>query len=214
MIRLILADDHLLVRNGIKLLLTEDPELDVVAEALNGQEVLDLLNGGLLADILLLDMNMPVMDGIALLPIVREKYPLLKVIFLSMLDNPEVVFNTIRKGASAYLFKNVNAMELLFAVKYVHDGGRYLCSEIQFKMLEQKSSDRDLPVNIHKADDFTEREMEILQLIAIGHTNAEIAEKLFLSKRTVEGHRQLLLNKTQSRNSAHLIKTATVMGLV
>lgn len=215
MIKIILADDHQLVRSGIRFLLTDDPGLAIVAEAENGQRVLELLEQGLSADVLVTDMTMPEMDGMALLEAIQDKYPGLKIIFLSMSDHPHVVSNAIRAGASAYLLKNASAMELVFAVKHVHDGGRYLCSDLQFKLLDQMvTSVQQKSAEKQASEIFTEREMEILKYIAQGRTNAEIADQLFLSKRTIEGHRQLLLNKTKSRNSANLIKIATALGLV
>lgn len=214
MIKIFLVEDHHVVRNGLKMLLNNEPDLEVVAEAENGLEILKLLDQGVKADILISDMSMPEMDGMQLLQQIWEKGHAVKVIFLSMLDAPKMVYSAIQAGASAYLFKNSEAIELIFAIKYVHSGGRYLSTDLQFNMLAQQAHGESISLENTLIEPMTERELEVLRLIAEGFTNSEMADKLFLSKRTVEGHRQLLLNKTQAKNSAHMVKIATEMRLL
>ncbi|WP_437920052.1 response regulator [Sphingobacterium sp. LRF_L2] len=217
MIKIILAEDHLVVRNGIKLLIDSQDHLSVVGEADNGNDVLSLLRDGCEADIVLSDISMAGMDGITLVEKLKEEYPAIKVVILSMMSSSQHVFQAFEKGAWGYLVKNVGYDELLFAVQHVGKGGRYLCEELAMMLVEklQAAPSTDTSVeDLISQMDISERELEVLQLIGEGHTNVEIADKLFLSKRTVEGHRQNLIDKTGVKNSAALIKLAVKTGLI
>lgn len=215
MLRVILAEDHNIVRNGIRMLLEADSGIHISGEATNGLEVLNLLDQGTKADVILADINMPVMDGIMLLRELNNRAATLPVLFLSMIDNEKYVAQAFSEGASGYLFKNVSADELMFALRHVSGGGRYICSELSLALLEKLLKDPYPSKNISDTPiDFSEREFEILHLIAEGMTNQEISEKLFISKRTVEGHRQSLLEKTGSRNTATLIRFAIMNRLI
>ena len=212
-IRVILAEDHNIVRNGIKMLLDSQPEISVVSEASNGQQVLDLINAGSEADIVLADINMPQLDGIALIEELKKVSPETKLVILTMLDNDKYVAEAFAAGASGYLLKNLGEDELFFGLKAVHEGGRYICMELALKMLDEVL--KTAANQIEKLDmEFTVRELEVLQLIAEGFTNREMGEKLFLSKRTVEGHRQALLEKTGTKNTAMLIRFAYSNGFI
>lgn len=217
MINIILADDHLVVRRGIKLLLDSQENIKVIAEADDGRKVLDILSKGTVPDIVITDIAMPEMDGLTLAGVLSKEYPSVKVIFLSMLDKSTDVSTAFDRGARAYLVKNVGYDELLFAIEYVRNGGRYICEELAFMLLdvvrEQPERAHNI-VEVAKKFDLSERELEVLQLISDGFTNLEIADRLFLSKRTVEGHRQSLIDKTKTKNSASLVKFAVSFGLV
>jgi len=213
MISIIIAEDHQIVRKGIRLLLSEDPELQIVAEASNGQEVLDALGIHPEVEIVLADLNMPVMDGHALLRELKSKYPPVKLIILSMVDDHNTIAGLIGEGASGYLFKNSDAMELAFAIKFVWGGSRYICADLGIGLLETLRKHNET-LSPQDRSEYTERELQVLQLIAEGMTNSEIAEKIFVSKRTVEGHRQSLLEKTGSRNTAVLIRNAALRRLI
>lgn len=215
MTQIILAEDHNIVRNGLKILLEADEEFRIVGEHANGQEVIDALNSGVKADIVLADINMPIMDGITLTTNLKEQFPYIHVVILSMLDNEKYVTQAFTEGAAAYLLKSVSSEELLFALKQVHSGGRYLCAEISLNLLEGLINSSILTENhIDQEIDFSSRELEVLHLIAQGLTNQEMSEKLFLSKRTIEGHRQSLIEKTGSRNTAALIRFSVLSGIV
>lgn len=213
MIKIILAEDHIIVRNGIKLLLEAQPGIQVVGEAANGEEVISLLKSGLLPDIILTDINMPEMDGISLIKEIKENWPNIKTIVLSMLDNEKYVSQAFLEGSYGYLMKNVNEDEMAFALKTVHSGTKYLCAE-----LSEKHIDRIIHNLVIQSEQLSQhielsmREIEVLHLIAEGFTNQEMADKLFLSKRTVEGHRQALIDKTSSKNTAALIRFAVSNG--
>lgn len=217
MIKIILADDHLLVRNGIKMLLDTDENIEVIAELDNGREVVDLLKGGVDCDMVISDISMPEMDGIELADRLRSDYPLVKILLLSMLNDQAHLLQAFEKGASGYLVKNIDYEELLFAVKHVHKGGRYLCDELSQLLITCLREQPQYGLGNTQALDrieISDRELEVLHLIGEGFTNQEIADQLFLSKRTVEGHRQNLIDKTGTKNSASLIKYAALRGLI
>ncbi|HUH17951.1 response regulator transcription factor [Albibacterium sp.] len=215
MLKIILAEDHNIVRNGIRALLESEGGIKVVGEATNGQKVLNIIAKEDHIDLVLADINMPVMDGIELIKNLKANYPKIRLVILSMLDNEKYVAQAFSEGACGYLLKSVSADELIFAIKHVSGGGRYLCSELSIKMLERlMHSPLSNQTVFEDAIDFSSREIEVLNLIAEGLTNHEMSEKLFLSKRTIEGHRQSLIEKTGSRNTAALIRYAVLNGLV
>lgn len=215
MIKVILAEDHEIVRDGIKMLLEKDAKLQIVGEADNGQEVLDIIEAGQEVDVVLADIHMPEMDGMALIKALKEVHPMVSIIILSMLDNEKYVAQAFAQGASGYLLKTVTADELVFSLKHVNAGGRYLCSELSIRLMDERFNPARHPDLLNKdAADFSLREIEILHLLSEGHTNQEIADKLFISKRTVEGHRQNMIDKLGVRNTAALIRYAVLKGLV
>lgn len=215
MIKIVLVEDHNIVRNGIKMLLESEPNIKIVGEATNGQEAIDLLKKDSDVDVFLSDINMPCLDGISMIHILKKSYPRLKVIILTMLDNEKYVVKAFNEGAAGYLLKNVSADELIFSLKHVKAGGSYLCSELSIILLKRLVNNLLISTPEAEGDvDLSSREIEILQLIAEGYTNGEISEKLFLSKRTIEGHRQSLIDKTGSRNTAALVRFAVLHGLV
>lgn len=215
MLQIILAEDHNIVRNGIRMLLETDKEIRIVGEAINGLEVLNMISNGVDANLVLADLNMPDLDGISLVRQLKLLKPGINIVILSMLDNDKYVAQAFTEGASGYLLKSISADELLFCLKHVNAGGKYLCSELSMRLLDKlinsslaTLSDDSPPV------DFSSREIEILHLIAEGLTNNEMSDKLFISKRTIEGHRQSLIEKTGSRNTAALIRFAVLNGIV
>ena len=214
MINIILAEDHNIVRNGIKLLLEADEQIRVLGEGNNGIEVMKLLASGEV-DMIIADINMPEMDGMQLLREVKAKYPKIKVVMLSMHDHEKYVMEAFKNGGDGYLLKNVGADELIFAVKFVNQGRRYLCSELTMSLMDTMLQSKQYLMSMPDNEiDFSLGELEILQLVAEGLTNLEMSEKLFLSKRTIEGHRQSLLDKTGSKNSAALIRYGVIKGLI
>jgi DNA-binding NarL/FixJ family response regulator len=215
MVRIILAEDHNIVRDGIKNLLEREANFEIVGEATNGEEVLRLIDGGLTPDIILADMNMPVMDGLVLAQKLMEASVKAKVIMLTMLDHEKYVIQAFKNGVTGYLLKNVSADELIFAINHIHGDGNYICSELALRFMNRLAQ-MPSPSDAEDTSDveFTKREMEILLLTAEGYTNQEIADKLFTSKRTVEGHRQSMINKTGTRNTIALIRYALKHGII
>lgn len=215
-IKIILAEDHLVVRNGIKLLLDSQDNFEVVGEVGSGKEVLDLISSGVETDILITDLSMQNVNGLQLIKEVTAKNLSIKIIVLTMLDCEQKVSQSFEAGARAYLVKNVAAEELIFCVNHVAKGGRFLCEELMFQLIDKLIEKNANPINkIDPAElDLSSRELEVLELLGEGLTNLEIAKKLFLSKRTVEGHRQSLIDKTKSKNTPALIKFAILNGLI
>lgn len=217
MVKILLVEDHMVVRNGIKLLLESQEDFKVIGEASDGEEALLQLANNLNPDIILTDISMDNMDGMEMLKIVGQQYTSIKVVVLSMLNQIHYVIEGFEHGLSGYLLKNVDYNELLFGLRHVANGGKYMSVEISMSLLEKVSSGelfgekrRFVTAKIEVSD----REMEVLALIADGFTNIEIADKIFLSKRTVEGHRQSLIEKAQVKNTAELVKFAFHSGLL
>jgi len=219
MIKILLVEDHMVVRNGIKLLLESQDSFEVVGEASNGKEALDYLqsNPDSVPDIILTDISMEEMDGIELLRVLYKQYGNIKVVILSMLNQINYVIEGFEYGLMGYLVKNIGYNELLFALNHIAAGGRYMSEEISMLLLEHIRSGQRYaqhPIGLRTDFEISERELEVLGLIAEGYTNIEIADKIFLSKRTVEGHRQNLIDKAGVKNTAHLVKFAFENGIL
>jgi len=217
MIKILLVEDHMVVRNGIKLLLESQDGFEVVGEASNGKEALQFLNSNLVPDIVLTDISMEEMDGIELLHELNKQYPSIKVVILSMLNQINYVIEAFESGLAGYLVKNVGYSELLFGLNHIANGGRYMSEEIAMILLDQVRSGQSyaqVSGELQTDFDISDRELEVLKLIAEGYTNIEIADKIFLSKRTVEGHRQNLIDKAGVKNTAHLVKFAFERGIL
>ncbi len=217
MIKILLVEDHMVVRNGIKLLLESQEGFEVVGEASNGKEALDFLSVNPVPDIVLTDISMDEMDGMELLQVLNKQYSSIKVVILSMLNQINYVIEAFESGLAGYLVKNVGYHELLFGLNHIANGGRYMSEEIAMILLDQVRSGQSyaqIPGELQTDFDISERELEVLKLIAEGYTNVEIADKIFLSKRTVEGHRQNLIDKAGVKNTAHLVKFAFERGIL
>ncbi|UOQ54613.1 response regulator [Hymenobacter cellulosivorans] len=215
MTRLFLVDDHQIIRDGLRSLLAAEPTLEVVGEAGNGEELLSQLPSTP-TDVVLLDVNMPTLDGFATAARLRDEYPGIRVLALSMLNDESHVGRMLESGAHGYVLKSAGKQEIFQAIEAVMEGRRYLGSEIGMSMLTKvlQAPAATPDAAAAKAGGLSRREMEVLQLIAEGMTNAEIADKLFTSKRTVETHRQNIIEKTQAKNTAALIRYAARNGLL
>ncbi|MBC6613190.1 response regulator transcription factor [Hymenobacter sp. BT507] len=215
MIRVFLVDDHPIVRDGLRTVLTAEPLLEVVGEASNGQELLAQLPGTP-ADVVLLDLNMPVLDGLATTHELQKQHPDLRILMLSMMTHERTIGELLEAGAHGYLLKNADKAEIVTAIHAVAAGKRFLCSDIGLALLEKllTSETESSAPSPENAIHLTHREREILQLVANGLTNQQIADQLFTSRRTVETHRQSLLEKTGVKNTPALIKYAMEQGLL
>lgn len=210
MIKIILAEDHTVVRNGIRSLLEKVADYTIIGEAVNGEQVLELLENGAEPDVLLCDLNLKGMGGLELTEKLVQAGHKFRVIILTMLDKESFVVKAFNAGATGYLLKSITPDEMIFAIHYVYIYGRYVCSELALRFLDRLIA---LPVITDTAFDitdvrFSDRDLEVLELIASGYTNEQIAEKLFTSKRTAEGYRKVLLEKTNTANTAALVRFA------
>lgn len=208
-LQLVLADDHSIVRDGIRALLTQEEGIHVKGEARNGNEVLELLSV-VKVDLVLMDIDMPEMNGLEATRIIQKTYPSVKVIVLSMHDEKAMIQAMIAAGVDGYLLKNTPKAELVKAIYEVAQGNSYFPVEVKSRLLEKDSE----AFRKGKLVDLTDREIEILTCIAEGLSNKEIGEKLFISHRTVDTHRTNLMQKLDVHNVAGLVRLAIQCGLV
>ena len=213
MTRLLLIEDHGIVRDALRQLLQKDSGEYIVDVAASGTEALNMLCEGLRPDVLLIDLHLGDMSGIELTEQAKAIYPDTKVVLLTDEADESFVSAAFRSGASGYILKEADSEELLFGLRKVVQGRRFICTGITERLCTRLSRDSRAvkrPISIG----LSSREAEILELIADGYTNLQIAGMLFTSRRTVEGHRLSLLNKTGTRNSPELIKFAMLNGLL
>lgn len=209
MIKVAIIDDHNLVLEGIESMLSNHDEIEVVKTINLGEKLLDYLESKL-PDVILLDINLPDISGLDLCKTISKDYPEVAIIGLSNYNESGFIKNMMKNGARGYLQKNTTKEELIEAITTVKAGNLYLPQVLQEKLLNEsfgQTSNSFIPV-------LTRREQEILELISDEMTNAEIAEKLFISIKTVEAHRNNLLQKFEVRNTAGLIKHAMTKGLI
>jgi DNA-binding NarL/FixJ family response regulator len=208
-IRIIIADDHQLFRNGLKILLNAFPDFEVAGEASNGEEFLKILRNTS-AEIALMDINMPEMDGVEATRKGLKLNPDIKIIALSMYGEEEYYYKMVDAGAKGFLLKDSDISEVKEAILTVSKGGSYFSQELLYHVI-QKIKHRE---SESKSANLSKREKEILLKICEGLSNQEIAETLFISKRTVDKHRANLLGKTNSKNTASLILFAIKNKLI
>lgn len=205
-VKVLLADDHKIVRDGIKLMLETQIGIDVIAEANNGREALQKLNNSVI-DIVVMDINMPEMDGITATKEIKSIYPDVKVLALTMSNDDLHIRQMIQAGASGYIMKSAGRAELKDAINSVMNGKHYFSDEATHSIMMDLVKGKGKPSS-PDAVHITDRELEILELIIQEFTNQEIAEQLFISSRTVDAHRRNLLQKTGARNTAGLVRYA------
>ena len=209
-IRIVLADDHVLVRDGIKSLLEDEQDIEVIDEASDGQQTLSILERNL-PDLLIVDIRMPGMNGIEVVRKVREKKWNLKTLILSMHDSEEYVVQSIQAGADGYLLKGSSKDEFLKALHKVAGGGKYFSGDVSAILLNNFTNGHPLQsVSKPKEDPFnlTNREKQVLKLILKGKSSKEIGEDLSISKRTAEVHRFNLMKKLDVKNLIELTNKA------
>ena len=211
MIRIIVADDHQMFIDGIKALLKNEKEIHVVGEALNGEDVLLLLEK-VMADIVLLDINMPKKDGIETTREIINKFPGVKIIILTMHNKNEFITGLVNEGASGYILKNTGKRELIEAIQTVYKGDSFFSKEVTetvMSNLHKKPAEQKI-----ESAHLTEREKDVLRLIAQEFSTKQIADKLFISANTVETHRKNLMSKLNAKNIAGLVKFAIQTGII
>jgi DNA-binding NarL/FixJ family response regulator len=201
-LRVALVDDHTVVREGFKALLNASGKFEVVSEARNAEMALELVDKHPI-DVLISDISMPTMSGIDLCYKLKTEKPELPVIMLSMHNNKEYLINAYRAGASGYLVKDCDKDELYFALKKVAKGGRYFGDSITHSMMDKLIETNNEPQK--RFNNLTKRELEILNLLLEGYNTKQIAEKLFISFRTVDKHRSNMMEKIEVHNVVDLI---------
>jgi DNA-binding NarL/FixJ family response regulator len=211
-IKIVIADDHAIFRDGFKLLLKNQQELELVGEAEDGKELLEIALHQH-PDVAIIDIKMPVMDGIETCKAIKKKYPDMKVIALSMFNDDNLIVDMLEAGAKGYLLKNTNKNELMQAAKAVHEGSTYYCSATSTKLAKMIAESKFNPYRNHPVKKFTARETDIIKLICEQYTNKEIATKLGLSIRTVESHREKIQEKTGAKNSVGVVIYAIRHGI-
>lgn len=203
-IKLLLADDHQIIRNGIKLMLKKNIEFEIASEASSGEEVISYLERNSdRVDVILMDIDMPGMGGIEATEIITQKYKNIKILALTMHSEETFISHMMKAGATGYILKEANTNELIMAINTVAAGKKYYSNEVSVAMINSLMSKDN-----SKENDLSEREIEVLKYIAAGDTNKEAGEKLFISPRTVETHRRNILSKLDVKNTAEMIKYA------
>ncbi|MFA6403806.1 MAG: response regulator transcription factor [Salinivirgaceae bacterium] len=209
-IKTILVDDHALFRNGLRILLNTIPNIDVIGESANGKQFLELLETEI-PDIVLMDINMPIMDGIEATQLATDKYPDIKIIALSMFGEEDYYYKMINAGVKGFLLKNSEINEVVEAINQVMLGGSFFSQELLYNVIKNFNPHKEAEVEL---TNLSKREVQVLEEICKGLSNQEIADSLFISKRTVDKHRANLLSKTNSKNTANLIMFAIKNKLI
>jgi DNA-binding NarL/FixJ family response regulator len=215
-IKVVIADDHKIIRVGLRGLLEREKDIVVVGEAENADDIENLL-ASQAADVILMDIDLGEPDGIVATKKVKELYPALQVLGLTMHEEPDYIIKMLEAGASGYLLKNAGREELLTAIHTVAKGDSYFSQKVSATLLQAVTRQKQPAAEIKKTQiqtPLSEREIEVLRLIAQEYSNGEIAEKLFISIRTVDTHRRNLLEKLQVKNTVGLVKYAISKGLI
>jgi len=219
--RIVLADDHALVRDGIRSLLETESDLQVIGEASNGKEAIDLV-GEVNPDILIIDIRMPVMNGIDAVAELTQSKSSVKTIILSMHDSEEYILKSISSGANGYLLKDTDKSEFIKAIHTVREGGKYFSGDIsnvlvnnllggKNEIIKKEETPNKTAENVF---DLTNKELKVLELVLSGLTNQQISEKLQNSKRTIETHRFNLMRKMDVKNLIDLSKKSQKYNLI
>jgi len=211
-VRLILADDHALIRDGLRSLLAPEPNIEVIGEASNGDEVLQLVEQTPELELVLLDINMPELDGIETTQKLKDKHPEVGVLILTMYNRTEFVKNLIASGADGYVLKNSGRDTLIEAITSITQGEPYYEREITKTIMGTFQQPRKSASAEYV--ELSDREKEVIQLIVREYSTEQIAEKLFLSKHTVDSHRKNILGKLQVKNVAGIMRYAIQTGIV
>ncbi|WP_028305178.1 response regulator [Oceanospirillum maris] len=207
MIKLLLVDDHPLVRDGIRARLETEESIQVIGEAQNGEEALAFVQQQM-PDVILMDVSMPVMNGLEATKLFRVRYPLIRVLILSMHDSREYMMQLVQTGASGYVLKDVSSDELIRAILTVNQGGTYFSAGASNTLFRGEVE------QVSQIQSLTPREATVLKYLAEGHSNKEIARELDISVRTVETHRQNVKQKLDIHTAAGLARYAIEQGLL
>ena len=211
--KLFLVEDHELVRKGVRSIITMDDSLEIIGDFDRASNAINALDEGLIPDVILMDISMPEMTGLEASKIIGEKFPDIQIIILSMYKDEEYVMEGLNFNVSGYVVKDSVADEILVAIEKVTNGGKFFSREVIDTAL---NSYKEIKEDKKRKEDIqlTKREIEVLNDISDGLKSQEIAEKLFISERTVEAHRGNIMKKLRAKNMAELIKKAMTLGLI
>ncbi len=213
-IKIAIVDDHQLFREGLKFILSQFDDFEVIYEVSNGKEFLDILQHNNKPDIVLMDIAMPVLDGIATTKKAMDKYPDLKIIALTMFGEENYYYKMVEAGVKGFLLKETGSTELTDAIKEIYEGGNFFSDKLLRKILVTIGTYNYVETPKGKVIKLSKREIEVLKKICNGMSNSEIADNLNISRRTVEGHRANLLKRTGAKNTANLIMFAIKYKLI
>ena len=211
--KVLIADDHAIVREGVRMILAKEPDIEVVGEAEDGQQALDLVEQ-LGPNVVIMDLSMPGMGGIEATKKVKEQHPSVSVLALTMHEDESYVFQLLRAGASGYVLKRAAAQDLVQAVRAAAKGEAFLYPSVARKVVEDYLKRVEAGEERERYDGLTEREREILTLIAQGLGNQQIAEKLYITIKTVQTHRAHVLEKLGLHDRTQLVRYAIRKGLI
>ncbi len=207
-----IADDYKIFREGLKLCFSSDDNLKVLFECDNGEELMESLKTEQ-PDVIIMDLNMPLMDGMEATKLIRKKYENIKVLVVTMYDDNKFIIHLMENGANGYLLKNAEPKEIIKAVYTVYENGYYFNDLVNKALLKKLVLKNNIKPSFNQNIELTERELEVLKLICEEKTATEIGKQIFLSPRSVEGIRQRLIEKIGVRNTAGLVMFAVKNGL-
>jgi len=212
-IRVLIADDHAMVREGLRMILEAHPDMEVVGEAATGQEAVALAQE-LEPDVVIMDLAMPGMGGLEAIRLLQERRPQVRVLALTMYDDPDHFFQALHAGASGYVVQGGSSADLVAAVRAVHEGGVYLYPTVAKALVSDYLRQMGPEEERASLEALSQRERQILQLIAEGKTAQEIADQLYLSINTVHTYRRRIMEKLGLHNRAQLIRYALRKGII
>ena len=212
-IRVLVADDHAVIREGLRVMLGNQPDMQVVGTAANGREAVRLVDEHE-PDVVVIDISMPELNGIEAIAQILPRHPHIKIIVLSIHETKPYVYRTLKAGAKGYLIKETAGLEVVDAVRAVYRGERYLSQRISDLLTDVSYRNLEVPIEISPLEQLSSREREILQLVAEGKTSHEIAERLSISSKTVDTYRSRLMHKIGVDDVAGLVKFAIQHGVI
>lgn len=212
-IKIAIADDYTIYRDGLKIGLTQDENLEVMLEAGDGEDLIKGMETNM-PDVIIMDLKMPVMDGMEATKLIKKKYPEMKILVVTMYDDEKFVIHLMEIGANGYLLKNAEAEEIRKAIYSVHETGYYFNNIVSNALLKKLVIKGNIKPSFKEGVELTEREQDVLKLICAEKTANEMGQQLFLSPRSVEGIRQRLIDKVGVRNTAGLVMFAVKNGII
>lgn len=213
-IKILLADDHQIVLDGLVSILNDIEDFDIIGSVHNGKEAVDFIANQTKPEVVLMDIDMPVMNGILATSEIKKNFEGVAILTLSMHDEKGVIQSLINAGADGYILKNSNKEELEKGIRTVASGGRFFSTEVTMSLLNQSAEIKKNEIIDPVLNELSERELEVLKAVAEGYSNKEIGERLFISHRTVDTHRTNIMKKLDVHNIAGLIRIALKNGLV